>query len=466
MPGITTDYTLVGYTGPSTGSNFVSYGTGATGPGYSITPLSSQVNIDRTNNLLTIQSPAITTGSVQKVLTLQPLVPTARMNSKGVYGYFYGFVPGINKTINQGDAHLIHYQLANTGPTGAPIESYSQYKLTNPERFNSMYTNGDAGVQIACLMTNLTDFSPVNIYNNNNYNFYLLSSGSTGPRVNYSYQNGYFDGVVPQNIFTPFTGPYTGSNAFYCESNSGPYAILFSNQQCFVNTNGTAYSFIAGANGGKFLKYNSILSLISFSSTSINLYEIGPSAIVNTVSVNTGQSITHAATSYYTSPTNYRVYYIDSGRLYLATNSNVVQLGYFGSVTDMQVKYGTLYILVNNASASSYLYSAYDAGQPTTFNQVVVNTVNPSNAVMDIFQQTALDPIYIGTVSGNKYQVFNTTGQEVYRFQQGTTGSTGPTVNSIYLSFDLGDATIDMKYPYGYGLTGSQPPTGSIIISQ
>ena len=85
---------------------------------------------------------------------------------------------------------------------------------------------------------------------------------------------------------------------------------------------------------------------------------------------------------------------------------------------------------------------------------------------MDIFQQTALDPIYIGTVSGNKYQVFNTTGQEVYRFQQGTTGSTGPTVNSIYLSFDLGDATIDMKYPYGYGLTGSQPPTGSIIISQ
>ena len=469
VPGITSDFLAVGYSGSIsiTGSlsynPYVSYSSGATGPGYAITPLSNQVNIDRINNLLTL-SVTSTSGPAQKVFTLQPQIPTQRMNSRGLYGYFYGFVPGIIKNTNIGDAHLLHYQLANTGSSGTPAEVYSQYKLTNPERFNSMNVYGDSGVQNACLLTFLTDFYPVYMYNYNNYNYFLLSTGSTGPRVLYSYQNGYFDSLAPQNIFTPFTGPYVNANAFYCTGYTGSYATLYANGQCFVNLNGTSYSFIAGSNGGRFINYNGTVSLVSFNTTSINLYEIGASAVVNDVSVASGNSITKACISFYSSPTNYRVYYIDTGRLYLATPTSVTQLGYFGSVTDIQVKYGVLYILVNNTNASSYLYWAYDSGYPATFNQVVLNTNNPNNALMDIFQQTTLDPIYVGITSGGKYQVFNTTGQQVYQYQQNTTGSTGPTVSAIFYSFDLGDATLDMKYPFIIGGTGSLGPSGPVIM--
>ena len=470
VPGVTTDFIAVGITGPTTitGSitynQYISYTTGATGPGYAITPISGQANIDRINNLVVLENPIIT-GSSQKTLILQPFVPSQRMNSRGVYGYFYGFVPGITKNTSVGDAHLIHYQLGNTGPTGAPIEAFSQYKLTNPERFNSMNTIGDYGVQAGCILTCLTDFYPQFVYNYNNYNYFLLSSGSTGPRSIYSYQNGYFDSLVPQPLFNniPFTGPFTGATAFYCESYSGPYATLFANQQCFVNLNGTEYSFYAGL-GGRFTKYNGIVSLVSFVSSSIYIYEIGASSIVNTVYVNSGQSITKAATSFYSSPSNYKVYYIDTGRLYVATQSGSTELGYFGTVTDIQIKYGVVYILVNNAGSSSYLYYAYDSGFPTTFNQIVLNTNTPSMATMDIFQQTTLDPIYIGTVSSGKYQVFNITGQQVYQYQQNNTGSSGPTVSAMFYSFDLGDATIDMKYPFALGGTGSLGPSGTVIF--
>lgn len=446
-PNISNDYYAVGYSG-STGAAWFNPSAGSSGPFYVATPFSSMAECNRVNNLITLESPVLTgsqvTGSVQKIFTLQAIDPNTKLTNAGLSGYFYGFVPGLDKISNLGDAHLIHYLAGQTGPTGGVIENYAQYTLSDIERFNTSGIYGDSGVQIACLLTNLLDFPAINVFNYSNNNNILLCSGSTGPRVLSPYQNGYFDSVQPVDILPNFSGPYTGPTAFYYEATSGPKSVLFNTGQCLTNLNGTTWSFTGSANG-RYVKYNGKLTLLSFAGGTLNLYELGPNGVLNTVNIDTGTSMMAGAVSYYIDSNNYRVFYVDNGQLHLSVNGTITGLGYFGNVTDLQVKYGILWILVNNTT-DSQLYYAYEAGQPTTFNEIILNTAAPASAKFDVFQAASGTPIYISVVSSGKYQVFDLSGQELYQYQQGKAGVTGPVVSSIYMQFNLGDATLDMKY--------------------
>lgn len=445
VPDITSDSFLVGYNG-YTGSMFPNLGTMATGPVYLTTPIEKIAEIDRVNNVvrITTSGSATPSSNTQKILTLQNIDPQLKMNTYGQSGYFAGFVAGLSSTSNSGSAHLIHILKGSTGSLVDTNEYFDTYSLTLKDKYNTAGIYGGSPIQIACLLTNLIDFSPADVINGDIYTHILYSAANTGPRILSQYLNGYIPSLTPTSFFTN-TGPVGNTNSFYYESTTGPKALLFSNGNIIADLGAGNYVLPTIGNGQISL-VNEKIVLGEFSSTNINLIELGPTGSNLTISaIRSATSVSNIAVVSLVDENNYRFFYIDNNRLYIADSGTTTQLGFFSGVVDMVVKFNKIFILTNE-NGNQKLYYAFESGLPTVFSQISLLVTSPSSAKIDVFRQSDLSPIFISIVSSSDYQVFDTTGKEIYKYSNGITGGSGPLVSSIYTQFDLGDATVDLKY--------------------
>jgi hypothetical protein len=446
VPNVTSDGHVVGFNGSTGSIVFPNIRTNATGPAYLATPIEKLAHIDRDLNAVIINA----TGSgvpdvnVQKIFTLQDINPSTKMGTAGQSGYFGGFTAGHDSDQVSGSIHLIHMPRGNTGPTGAVIEDYDKYFLTLKDRYNSVGAYGSEGVQIAGLLTSLVDFEASSVFADDFHTHLLYSSSSTGPRIISPFHNGYLDTPGAVDFFTT-TGPAGETLSFYYENPTGSRAVMFANGNVIANLGSNDY-VVATLGSGSFARSNSKIVLGEYSATQLRVTEFGPTGPNQNVNIKTGATnITQNAISSFASSSDYRVFYIDDDKLYVSTQLSTTQLGTFTNVIDMKVKYDTLFILTNENSVQK-LYYAYEAGLPTTFSQITLSTTAPASARLDIFKQSDNGPIFICAVSNSEYQVFDITGREIYKYGQGLSGETGPKLKSIYTQFDLGDATVDLKY--------------------
>jgi hypothetical protein len=441
-PDISSDRFIVGHSGAA-GTFLPSIYTSSSGPFYSATPMSKMAHINRSWNTACIDYIAVPAANTQKVLTAQYLNLYNKINQYGQTGYPAGFVAGLDYTPNSGSAHLVHIYGGQSGASLRLSENYQCYNLTVVNDYNSTLSYGFSGVQFACLFTNLTNFDPTHVCNYSSFSNILLSSDSTGPRILSPYSNGYFNGLTPVNFFAT-SGPDGAVQSFYYETTTGPKALLFNTGALRANLGASDYSLNTLGSGRLFNIGNKIV-LGEFSNTSLRVTELGPTGAIQQVSIfSNGITISKTAISSFEDENSYRIFYIDNNRLYLTTENSSVELGYFAGVTDMIVKYGRLFILASEGGYQK-LYYAYEAGYPTVFTQISLNTSAPSASVLDVFEDN-IGNIFINVVSNGYYHVFDLSGKEIYKYQAGAKFGSGPLLKSMYVQFDLGDATIDVKY--------------------
>jgi hypothetical protein len=440
-PNIASDRFLVGYSG-AIGNTVPNALTNCSGPFTSVAA-SKLSRINRTWNTVNIGAASVPSTNAQSILTFQKLLPYQKAQQYGQSGYFAGFVPGIDFVPNSGSSHMVHVFVGQSGTSMGVNENYEVYNLTLKNKYNSALTYGMSGVQLACLSTNLNDFAPSHIYNANNYSHLLYSSDSTGPRILSPNYNGYLRDTTAQDFFTT-TGPVGAARSFYYETTTGPKAILFSNGNIIANLGASDY-MLSSLGSGKFSNVNSKISLGEFSSTALKITELGPTGPIQQVSITSnGTNITNSAISDFEDESAYRIFYIDNDRLYLATPSLITEMGYFANVIDLIVKYNRLFIITLEDGVQK-LYHAYEAGYPTVFNQILLNIATPSSSSLDVFQDH-IGNIFISVVSNSIYYVFDLDGKEIFKYQPGAKSGSGPLIRSVYTQFDLGDATIDLKY--------------------
>ena len=80
------------------------------------------------------------------------------------------------------------------------------------------------------------------------------------------------------------------------------------------------------------------------------------------------------------------------------------------------------------------------------FTETNMLVAAPSGSKIDSFTQSFDNKSFIGVVSGNNFYVNNIHGKSIYQYKPGNTLGSGPLVSMIYSQFDLGDATVDLKY--------------------
>lgn len=443
VPNVTSDLFLVGFNG-ITGSSVPNNATCATGPKYTQLIPERIARIQRTDRQLCVNESGTPSSNVQCVSTFQQMIPQSTINKYGQVGYFAGFVPGISYYGNSGCAHLIHNFISTTGST--PVdEAFQNYILTDVDSYNSMLSYGNSGVQIACLLTNLTDFVPSSILNDSTYNHVVYSAASTGPRVLSLYNNGYLSSTTPTAFFLT-TGPQGIVKSFYYETSTGPRAALFSGGALVANLGYQDYLLRTSGNG-KFNKLNSKIIFNEYASTAINLYELGPTgASLVTPVVTNATNITQSSVYSYNDSADYRVFYIDNNRLNISEPNGITQLGYFNDVYDIIAKNNRIFILSNENNAKTVFF-AYQSGSPIVFNQIYLAVSGPnSNYTIDTFKNSSINKEYIVVRNDYNLYVFNINGKLLYNYTQGRASSSGPRVRIIYNQFDLGSATVDMKY--------------------